>query len=90
MASMQVLCRAPANFSLSVLTPRIDRHGHDVLGEVAVDAEHARTSSWASSWLAWAVCPSCHRNSVVRRNMRVRFSQRMTLAHWFTSSGRSR
>ena len=47
-------------------------------------------SSRASSAVACAVCPSCHRNSVVRRNMRVRISQRTTLAHWLISTGRSR
>src|SRR3546814_3943805 len=47
-------------------------------------------SSIASSREAWAVCPSCQRNSLVRRNIRVRISQRTTLAHWFMSTGRSR
>jgi hypothetical protein len=47
-------------------------------------------STTASSAVAWAVCPSCHRNSAVRRNSRVRISQRTTLAHWLMSSGRSR
>src|SRR3546814_10820866 len=45
-------------------------------------------SSIASSREAWAVCPSCQRNSLVRRNIRVRISQRTTLAHWFMSTGR--
>ena len=49
-----------------------------------------RVSSCASSAVACAVCPSCHRNSVVRRKSRVRFSQRTTLAHWLISRGRSR
>lgn len=49
-----------------------------------------RTSSSASSRVAWAVCPSCHRNSLVRRKGRVRISQRTTLPHWFKSWGRSR
>src|ERR1035438_5405441 len=49
-----------------------------------------KTSCAASSWVECAVWPSCQRNSVVRRNMRVRSSQRMMLAHWFTSIGRSR
>ena len=29
----------------------------------------------------WAVWPSCHKNSAVRKNIRVLISQRMTLAH---------
>src|SRR5215218_904310 len=44
----------------------------------------------ASSRVAWAVWPSCQRNSVVRRNSRGRSSQRTTLAHWLSSRGRSR
>ena len=47
-------------------------------------------SSSASSAVSCAVCPSCQRNSVVRRNSRVTFSQRTTLAHWLISTGRSR
>ena len=39
---------------------------------------------------AWAVWPSCHKNSAVRRNNLVRISQRTTLAHWFIKRGRSR
>ena len=49
----------------------------------------AVASSIADSDVAWAVCPSCHRNSDVRRKGRVRSSQRMTLAHWFILRGRS-
>ena len=47
-------------------------------------------SSTASGSVACAVWPSCHRNSAVRRNIRVRISQRTTLHHWLISSGRSR
>ena len=36
------------------------------------------------------VCPSCQRNSEVRRKGRVLFSQRMTLHHWLYFMGRSR
>ena len=35
----------------------------------------------ASSLVAWAVCPSCHKNSEVRKKGRVRISQRITLHH---------
>ena len=47
-------------------------------------------SAFASSAVAWAVCPSCQRNSAVRRKSRVRISHRTTFAHWLMSSGRSR
>ena len=36
------------------------------------------------------VWPSCQRNSLVRRNGRVAFSQRMTEHHWLYFIGRSR
>ena len=32
-------------------------------------------------------CPSCQRNSAVRRNRRVRISQRNTFAHWLHKIG---
>ena len=44
----------------------------------------------ASASVSCAVCPSCQRNSVVRRNGRVTFSQRTTFAHWLMRIGRSR
>src|SRR6266511_2125623 len=47
-------------------------------------------SSCASSAVSCAVCPSCQRNSVVRRNGRVTFYQRTTFAHWLMRIGRSR
>jgi len=47
-------------------------------------------SASASSAVSWAVCPSCQRNSVVRRNSRVTFSHRTMFAHWLMSTGRSR
>ena len=40
--------------------------------------------------VAWAVWPSCQRNSVVLRNTRGRISQRTTFAHWLSNKGRSR
>src|SRR5678816_4945777 len=47
-------------------------------------------SACASSCVSCAVCPSCHRNSVVRRKGRVTFSHRTTFAHWLIRIGRSR
>jgi hypothetical protein len=47
-------------------------------------------SSSPSSAVACRVWPSCQRNSVVRRNGRVTFSQRTMLAHWLIITGRSR
>ena len=41
MASMEKVSTAPAKRSAGVLRAADDRHGHDVLGEVAVDFEHA-------------------------------------------------
>src|SRR5208283_69949 len=49
------------------------------------------TSASASSLEAWAVWPSCQRNSLVRRKSRVDFvSHRTMLHHWLIFIGRSR
>ena len=44
-------------------------------------------SASPSSAVSWQVWPSCQRNSVVRRNGRVTFSQRTMLAHWLIEHG---
>ena len=57
-----------------------------------IDEEHLETllgqldgvrheGYYARMAVAWAVCPSCHRNSEERRNGRVVFSQRTTEHH---------
>ncbi len=58
---------------------------HEIPGKKSHIPDHFDGFFIASSAVAWAVWPSCHRNSVVRWNRRVRISQRTTLAHWFTS-----
>ena len=90
MASMVYEASAPANFSLSLLRPRITGMAMNSRAKSAYTPSICITSATASSWVECAVWPSCQRNSLVRRNMRVRSSQRMTLAHWLMSSGRSR
>src|SRR4030067_246832 len=50
----------------------------------------SRHPASASSIVRCAVCPSCQRNSAVRRNRRVAFSQLTTLFHCNSSTGRSR
>lgn len=45
-------------------------------------ASEPQTSFSASSGVAWAVWPSCHRNSRVLTNGFVRISHRVTFAHW--------
>jgi hypothetical protein len=90
-STVRVLVAAGEALLAGSCRPTEHRHGQVLLHEVGVHVEHAmRTSSRASSCVAWAVWPSCHRNSLVRRNIRVRISQRITLAHWLMSSGRSR
>lgn len=50
-----------------------------------------RASLSASALVANAVWPSCHRNSRLRMNgVGCLNSQRTTLHHWFSFSGRSR
>ena len=89
-ASMQYVSSAPANRSLAVFTPRTTGKAIHCSAKVAYTSSIWRVSATASSAVAWAVWPSCHRNSAVRRNSRVRISQRTTFAHWLMSSGRSR
>ena len=61
---------------------------HERRVDVLVDP--LRVEARASSSVACAVCPSCQRNSLVRRKIRGRSSHRTTLAHWLSRSGRSR
>ena len=89
-ASMVRVSRAPAKRSWALLIPRTTGIAIISLAKSRYTSSMRCTSSWASAWVAWAVCPSCQKNSPVRRNMRVRSSQRMTLAHWLISRGRSR
>ena len=89
-ASMVSVSSAPAKRSLGDLWPTMT--GTDIHSS----ANYWYTwiifsaSSTASSRVACAVWPSCHRNSAVRRNRRVRISQRTTFAHWLHKIGRSR
>src|SRR3954451_23475230 len=87
---MEYVRDAPANFSLELLGP-------SSTGTARTDSENSlysarifRVSASASFSVSCAVCPSCHRNSVVRRNGRVTFSQRTMFAHWLMRTGRSR
>jgi hypothetical protein len=68
-----------------------DGHRQGVAQESPIDVlvDEARIPA-ASSRDACAVCPSCHRNSLVRRKTRGRSSHRTTFAHWLSRSGRSR
>ena len=77
---MQYVSTAPGNRSPGRLAPAEHRDAQDVLGDLAIHLEHAEAPpSVASSAVACAVWPSCQRNSLVRRNSRVRISQRRTL-----------
>jgi hypothetical protein len=87
---MHCVSIAPANRSPSVLCPRTTGTAITFSATSAYTASIRDTSSRASASVACAVCPSCHKNSAVRRNRRVRISQRTTFAHWLISSGRSR
>src|SRR5438105_3193104 len=89
-ASSAYVRSAPANFSLSVFNPVITGIAIHCSWNVRYTPSICLASASASASVACAVCPSCHRNSVVRRNSRVRNSQRTMLHHWFKSSGRSR
>ena len=80
-ASMQKVCSAPGKRSPAVFSPLITGIAIHSSANVAYTSSMRMVSSTASSRVACAVWPSCQRNSVVRRNMRVRISQRTTLAH---------
>ena len=43
----------------------------------------------ASSSVSCIVCPSCHRNSLERKNGLVSFSHLITLHHWLYTNGKS-
>src|SRR6266581_5865736 len=81
---------APGKRSLSDFSP-------GTVGMQRKSSAKVRYISWASSTSAiadasdsWAVCPSCHRNSVVLRKTRGRISHRTTLHHWLRRIGKSR
>ena len=90
MASMVYVSRAPAKRSVSLFTPCSTGTAIHFSANSAYTFSMRRASSSASSRVAWAVWPSCHRNSAVRRNGRVRISHRITLHHWLHIRGRSR
>mmetsp|Transcript_25646 Transcript_25646/g.61787 ORF Transcript_25646/g.61787 Transcript_25646/m.61787 type:complete len:331 (+) Transcript_25646:617-1609(+) len=89
-ASIVNVSDAPANLSMSLFRPGMTGIARRSLATSAYCPSIASAVSRASPAVAWAVCPSCHRNSADLRNGRVRSSQRTTLAHWLIFSGRSR
>ena len=88
--SMQYVSSAPANLSLGDFTPRRTGIASHSSAKRVYTSRIVKASWTASCSVACAVCPSCHRNSVVRRKRRVRISHLTTLAHWFTRTGKSR
>jgi hypothetical protein len=72
------------------LRAEVHGHGEHVLGDLAVHLEDVERLLLRFVGGGVRVWPSCQRNSVVRRNGRVTFSQRTTLHHWLRSIGRSR
>ena len=89
-ASMVYVFKAPAKRSVSLFTPCTTGTAIHFSAKSAYTWSIFCASSSASSRVAWAVWPSCQRNSDVRRNGRVRISQRITLHHWLHIKGRSR
>ena len=71
------------------LASRDDRNRQFLLDEVLVDLleDQHRLRPRPRPRCGGTVWPSCQRNSVVRRNGRVRFSQRTTFAHWLIEDG---
>ena len=89
-ASMVYVSSAPAKRSLADFTPLTTGTAIYFSANSAYTFNIRIASSSASSRVACAVWPSCHKNSAVRRNNRVRISQRKTFAHWLQRIGRSR
>ena len=91
MASHVQVVVAPEKRSRSVLRPVRMGMARTLTMKSSYTSWRMRSAnSRASASVAWAVWPSCHRNSVVRRKSRGRSSQRTTLAHWLIRNGRSR
>ena len=80
-ASMVIVSRAPAKRSLGLLCPTTTGSARVLRAKSAYTCTISRALSCASWAVAWAVWPSCQRNSAVRRKRRVRISQRTTLHH---------
>mmetsp|Transcript_10588 Transcript_10588/g.23158 ORF Transcript_10588/g.23158 Transcript_10588/m.23158 type:complete len:236 (-) Transcript_10588:917-1624(-) len=90
-ASTVVVCFAPANFSLSVFWPLITGTASSSSYTRSYRSRMESTRFCAFSYVSWAVCPSCQRNSLERRKGVASLnSHRTTLLHWFSSIGRSR
>ncbi len=68
----------PFSFSLN---PSDNRHRHISSANRAYTSSILLVSSSASSFVAWAVWPSCHRKSVVRRKSLVLISHLTMFAH---------
>src|SRR4030067_2283233 len=89
-ASIVVVYRAPANFSLSVLTPMSTGMARYDSTRSLYSLRAYITSASASSAVAWAVFPSCQRNSLVRRKSLVALVSHLTmLHHWLILTGKS-
>mmetsp|Transcript_6106 Transcript_6106/g.19152 ORF Transcript_6106/g.19152 Transcript_6106/m.19152 type:complete len:396 (+) Transcript_6106:168-1355(+) len=88
--SIVYVASAPAKRSDADFSPRTTGNARRDSHTSAYISRTSAASALASAAVACAVWPSCHRNSAERRKGRVRSSQRSTLAHWFTLSGRSR
>ncbi len=78
---MPYVATAPANFSFSVFLPVITGIARQFSANSLYTPSMRIVISSASSAVACAVCPSCHKNSLVLKNGRVVFSHRITLHH---------
>ena len=79
MASMEYVWSAPAKRSEADLRPGIANGEFD--GKIGVNLQHLPRFRFRFLNVACAVCPSCQKNSSVRRKSLVRSSQRTTLFH---------
>mmetsp|Transcript_45647 Transcript_45647/g.92134 ORF Transcript_45647/g.92134 Transcript_45647/m.92134 type:complete len:221 (-) Transcript_45647:515-1177(-) len=89
-ASIVYVSSAPAKRSEGDFTPFTTGTASTFSQTSAYTSSISLAQLVASSLVAWAVWPSCHRNSADLRNGLVRSSHRTTLAHWFSFKGNSR
>src|SRR3989344_4000699 len=89
-ASTDKVNSAPANFSPSDFRPFSTGMAYSSLKVCSYKFSIFSASLTASSLLAKAVCPSCHKNSrLLKKGVQCLNSQRTTLHHWFNRRGRS-
>mmetsp|Transcript_103338 Transcript_103338/g.316260 ORF Transcript_103338/g.316260 Transcript_103338/m.316260 type:complete len:302 (-) Transcript_103338:643-1548(-) len=88
-ASIVYVSSAPAKRSRSDFRPGNNGKPNCSCASHTYTSRISLACASASSFVAWAVWPSCHKNSALRKKGFVLRSQRMTFTHWFIRIGKS-